>query len=335
MRRIVAGLAVLAGVTLIGFTFAWRLFDRSTDAEKISDHYRSLMSPEGLAGLRTGLETVKAGGAELAGEALPELQRDLGMSDAEFAAYLGQQMSGVKAFTDNAPAAVALVDPVIGTMEAASADYQRADQIPIRALPLSSAPYLFLAVGAVLIAGGVVAWRRSGVLPTAALGLLGAALVLVPLAISLPGKIDAAERVSKVGRIGLAPATGERAVGATQLFDGAVSDVTTLLPEAFARARETSYADAQAYMAQRFPALTRFATDWQTLSGPSHELSDSQVALADTFANADRIPLGAVPWLFLVPGALLAIAAGTQLARERTPARTTRTTTSPARQELA
>jgi hypothetical protein len=318
MRRIVAATAVLAGLTLVVFTIGWQLFGRSADAEEISDRYRTLMSPQGLRDLRTGFEEVKAGGTELAGDALPELQQRTGMDDAEFAAYLDAQMKGAQAFADAAPTVVGIVDPVIATMEAASDDYHEADQIPISQLPLSSAPYLFLAVGVVLVAGGILVWRRPAPLPLAALAIVGAALVVVPIAIRIPQKIDAAERVSVVGRVGLAPATGERAVAATQLFDGAAADISTALPVAFARAMGTSESEAQTYVAQRFPALTRFAEHWPAVSGPSHELSDSQVELSDTFHEADQIPLGAVPWLFLVPGALLAVGAAAALARERT-----------------
>jgi len=335
MRRIVAGTAVLAGLTLVVFTFGWQLFGRSADAEEISDRYRTLMSPQGLHDLRTGFEMVKAGGTELSTATLPELQQTLGMDDAQFATYVDAQMKGTKAFADAAPTVVGIVDPVIGTMEAARGDYHEADEIPISQLPLSSAPYLFLAVGAVLIAGGVLVWRHPGQKPMALLAIAGAALVVVPLAIRIPEKIDAAERVSVVGRVGLAPATGERAVAATQLFDGAAADISTALPAAFARARGTSEADAEAYLAQRFPAVTRFAEQWPALSGPSHELSDSQVALSGTFAGADQIPLGAVPWLFLVPGALLAVGAATALLRDRSRSAVPAVAVSGVGQELA
>jgi hypothetical protein len=39
-------------------------------------------------------------------------------------------------------------------------------------------------------------------------------------------------------------------------------------------------------------------------------LSDSQLALSSTFANADRIPLRPIPWLFIVPGLALTLLAG-------------------------
>ena len=47
MRRVAAIVAVLAGVMLIAFTFGEHLVSRSSDAEKISDHYQPLMSSAG------------------------------------------------------------------------------------------------------------------------------------------------------------------------------------------------------------------------------------------------------------------------------------------------
>ena len=79
---------------------------------------------------------------------------------------------------------------------------------------------------------------------------------------------------------------------------------------------------------QQFPELATWVDSWQGLiSAQSHELSDSQVRFASTFANADKIPLEPIPWLFIVPGLALAILSGITLvpARHRaqapTPAR--------------
>jgi hypothetical protein len=51
MRRVAAVVAVLVGITLIAFTFTEHLFSRSADAQTISNHYKPLMSSEGLADL--------------------------------------------------------------------------------------------------------------------------------------------------------------------------------------------------------------------------------------------------------------------------------------------
>jgi len=303
MRGVTAVLAILTGLLLLGFMVSEHLFSRSRDAEKISDAYRPLMSKQGLANLRDGFDSVKAAGAQLHDDALPQLQRKLGLDDRQFDEYLAADMPGIAAFEAQAPGVVALVDPVIGKMEAARADYHRADQIPTGWMPLSSAPWLFLGIGVALIALGAYTLLRPSRPATALLALAGLALVVAPLVIGIPGKVDAARRVTKLGAIGLAPETGRKAVGATALFDGMADDVSDQLAPAFADFRT------------EFPVLASFTSNWQGgISAQSHALSDSQVALAPTFANANRIPLRPIPWLFILSGALLALAGAAALA---------------------
>ena len=235
MRRIAAALAVIVGITLIAFTFGEHLFSRSRAAQKISDHYQPLMSEAGLDDLANGFDAVKAAGAQLDTEAEPRLARALGLDAAEWKAYKEREMPGIAAFDAQAPGVVALVGPVIGDMQTERQDYARASAIPTSWLPLSSAPWLFLGIGALLVAVGALTLVRPGRAATSLLLVAGLGIVVAPLVVGIPGKVDAAIRVTKLGRVGLAPATGQKAVGATQLFDGMVSDVRTKLQPALVR----------------------------------------------------------------------------------------------------
>jgi hypothetical protein len=308
MRRVAALLALLAGLVLVGFTFTEHLFSRSSDAETIADRYAGLMSERGLHDLRRGFDAVQAAGAQLTADAEPALQRRLHLDDARFDAYVRTNLSGVARFDKEAPGVVALVGPVIAQMEAARTDYARASDIPVSWLPLSSAPWLFLGIGALLIAVGGLALVRPGTGSTAALFVVAAGVFVAPLVVGIPGKVDAAERVTAIGRVGLAPATAQKAVAATALFDGMVRDVRDRLRPALTD--EPGGRDFDV----RFPVLARFADDWANgISRRSHDLSDSQVRYAPTFADADRIPLRPIPWLFVVPGASVALLAGGSL----------------------
>jgi hypothetical protein len=312
MRRVAAVLAIVVGVTLIGFTFAEHLFTRSRDAQTIADQYAPLMSAKGLHNLTTGFDAVKAAGTELGTAAEPRLQQALGMNDAQFRQYVAQEMPGIAAFDAQAPGVVALVEPVIGKMEAVRDDYTKASEIPVSWLPLTSAPWLFLGIGVLLIAVGAFALWRPGALASVALLVVGLGIAIAPLVIDIPAKVDAAVSVTEIGRIGLAPATGQKAVGATALFDGMASDVHTKLQPAL-----DQELGAGAF-AQQFPELATWVGSWQgSISAQSHELSDSQVRFASTFSSADKIPLEPIPWLFIVPGFALAILAGVSLVPAR------------------
>ena len=324
MRRIAAVLAVVVGVGLIGFTFAEHVFTRSEDAQTIADHYRSLMSADGLHDLSRGFAAVQAAGGELGTKALPRLQASLGMDDAQFAAYVKREMPNVAQFQAQAPGIVKLVGPVIAKMNAERADYARADQIPTGFLPLTSAPWLFVGIGGLLVAVGVFALLRPGTASSVALTVVGLGVFLAPLVLGIPGKVDAAVRVTAIGRVGLAPATAQKAVAATNLFDGMVDDVRTKLEPALAPTLEQVPGATEGHQefADTFPTLATFADTWvRTTSAKSHALSDSQVEFGPTFANADRIPLEPIPWLFIVPGFLIAALAGATLLPARRAAR--------------
>jgi hypothetical protein len=317
MRRIAAVLAVVVGVALIGFTIAEHLFARSEDAQTIADQYAPLMSAKGLHNLSTGFDAVKTAGGELATSAEPRLQQALGMNDEQFKQYVAQEMPGIAKFDAQAPGVVELVGPVIGKMVAVRGDYTKSSEIPVSWLPLTSAPWLFLGIGALLIGIGGFALWRPGTLASVALLLVGLGIAIAPLVIGIPGKVDAAVTVTEIGRIGLAPATGQKAVGATALFDGMAADVHTKLEPALEQRLGAGE------FAQQFPTLAGWVESWQSsISAQSHELSDSQVAFASTFANADKIPLEPIPWMFIIPGFVLAILAGLTLLPARRAAET-------------
>src|SRR4051812_42378755 len=205
MRRVAGLLAVIIGITLIGFTFAEHLFSRSADARTVADHYAPLMSRTGLADLGSGFAAVQHAGAQLDTAAEPQLRRALGIDDAAFAAYKQREMPGIAAFDAQAGAVVKLVGPVIAQMRAERTDYSRASDIPVSWLPLSSAPWLFLSIGALLVAVGAFALTRPSLTTSAVLLVVGLGVVVAPLVVGIPGKVDAAIRVTKIGRVGLAP----------------------------------------------------------------------------------------------------------------------------------
>jgi|GEM_PF-6796881 hypothetical protein len=315
MRRIAAVVAIVVGVVLVGFTFSQHLFSRADDAQTIADSYRPLMSKAGLADLSGGFGDLRAAAGELATKAEPSLQQSLGMTDRQFADYKAREMPGISAFDEQAPGVVKLVGPVIGQMEAARADYARADSIPTDFLPMTVAPWLFLGIGLLLIAVGVFALIVPGTVASVALLVVGLGVGLAPLVLGIPGKVDAAVRVTALGRVGLDPATGQKAVGATKLFDAMVGDVRTKLEPAWV-AQQGQSSDAAFTVA--FPTLGTFAETWtNTTSAKSHALSDSQVALAPKFANADKIDLEPIPWLFIIPGFVVAVLAAFTLVPAR------------------
>ena len=143
------------------------------------------------------------------------------------------------------------------------------------------------APGVVELVGPVIGKMQA----VRALVAVGLGIAIAPLVIGIPGKVDAAVRVTEIGRIGLAPATGENG-RATALFDGMASDVHTKLQPALSASEPA-------------PSRASRACAWATAG--RHDLG--AVARAERqpgevradFANADSIPLEPIPWMFIVP----------------------------------
>ncbi len=177
----------------------------------------------------------------------------------------------------------------------------------------------------------VIRSPRHGEDTSRKLALRGRDRCVAPLVLGIPGKVDAAVRVTALGRVGLDPATAQKAVGATALFDGMANDVQTKPLPAWAAQQGVSGATAKETFTSTFPTLATFAETWNaTTSAKSHALSDSQVALAPAFANADKIDLEPIPWLFIVPGFVIAVLAGFTLVPARRTALATAPSSTPA-----
>jgi hypothetical protein len=73
-------------------------------------------------------------------------------------------------------------------LEALHPQFASIDSLPLLGLPLTTIPWILLALGAALIALGVVIWRARGRAPLLVAAALGLAMLVVPLALSYPGK---------------------------------------------------------------------------------------------------------------------------------------------------
>jgi hypothetical protein len=77
MRRLVALLAVLVGIGLVGVCLSYTFFDRASGGEHITDRFRTTMSAEGLVALDANFRTIKGLGDGFLDQAAPAFARAL------------------------------------------------------------------------------------------------------------------------------------------------------------------------------------------------------------------------------------------------------------------
>jgi hypothetical protein len=86
--RAAAALALVFGIWLLVFRFAFSLFDRTDAAKKVTDEFGVVLSPPGVAQLGRNDATIRGLGTQFIGRLCPALARKPGMSHAEFDRYL-------------------------------------------------------------------------------------------------------------------------------------------------------------------------------------------------------------------------------------------------------
>jgi hypothetical protein len=295
-----AVVAVCVGLGLIVMTFALSLFRDASAGERITDRFRSTLTDQGLADLKTNFATTGAMGDELLTKTLPDLQRERHMSDEQFDAYLKQTAPAVLTARDNLPRAVALVTPVVPQLEGVRTDFHKVDDLPFAGHPLTVIPWLLIAAGALLIALGALALKRPSRATIALVAVAGALLIAVPLAIGLFGKADAAKHVDRVGKVALSQKAADTARATTQTVDDVVGQVPNL------------HADLS-----RYSAVTRGAQEWPTIAPGAFHLAKVQAASVPDYDKLHDLPFGALPWLVIVPGIVLLGIAGVALVRLR------------------
>ena len=304
-RRAADVTLVVVGAYLLVLPFALSLFTRTSDAETLADRYRSFATEEGLAQFSEHTDIVVRGGQQLLDEGFPAFAAELGMSEAEFDAFVDNRFPNVAVYRERAPDVFAYLAPAVAAVASQADNVAAADDFPVEGVPVTAGPWVLLGAGAALVAAGLWAWATPGRMATAMALVAGVGLVVTPLALGWPHKVDAAEDVAEAARVAFTPDVARATTADTFMIDAAVIE----LREAMLPTIGTDLAD--------FPDVSRFLRDWEAeLSASAHDISLSQIQFMDEFRAADATPYAALPWLFVVPGlvvAAIAVASGGQL----------------------
>jgi hypothetical protein len=317
VRRIVATIAVVCGVGLIVLPFALSLFDRAPAGQRVTDRFRQTMSARGLHDLATNFATMNGLVDQFIHETSPQLARKLRMTPRQYDAYVRQNFPAVAAGVAGIPPLVAFVTPVAAQLEALHPQFAAIDSLPFFGLPLTTIPWILLALGIVLIGLGGVILRTSGPPSLVAAAVLGLAMLVVPLALSYPRKASDAAKVVAVGRGALSRKAADGAQTANKLIDGMVTEVDTKMVPALAHRLNVSSAALEASIASNYPAVAKGLAAWSSIKPGAVELVRRQVASVPDGSKMNGLNFKALPWYIMAPGIALLVAAACALASDR------------------
>jgi hypothetical protein len=255
-------------------------------------------------------------------ETSPQLARKLHLTPGEFDASVKQQFPAVAAGVRGIPPLVAFVTPVAAQLEALHPQFASVDSLPLLGLPLTTIPWILLALGAALIALGVVVWRARGRAPLLIAAALGLAMLVVPLAPSYPRKASDAKKVAAVGRVALSRQAATGAQTANELIDNMVTQVNTQMVPALAQRLHLTTTALQTSIATDYPAVAKGLAAWPSIKPGAIQLVRLQVASVKDAAKMNGLAFTPLPWYIIGPGIALLITAAAALAVERRPTTT-------------
>lgn len=318
-RQVASALAVASGLALIVFTFATAAFLRTGEGERLLGRFRTVTTAQGFGAFHAAYGETAAAVNELVTKTYPQFARDFGMTNVQFNSFVQSNFSGVAYGVHTVQALPSLIDPVAnGVAALPGSKFEPVYDLPVKGLSLTSVPWLLIGLGLVLFAGGVAVSRRRGIWPIAAVLVVGVAMIVVPLAISLPAKVSQTSRVVALASVGLSPQSATRSEQASYAANEMVRQLHAELLPAVAKRRGISTAELDHELSSQSPALSKFLADWPKLAPANFSFAAAIRESVGEFAEAKRFPFKAVPWLVIALGALLSVfAGGTLVTRQR------------------
>ena len=310
-RRITSLVAVVGGLALIVFTFASASFLRTGDGERVLGRFRTVTTAPGFAAFHAAYAETAAAVDELVNKDYPRFARDFGVSTPQFDSFARSNFPTVVYGVRTVDALPSLIGPVAnGVAALPDGKFAPVYALPVKGVSLTAVPWLLLGLGLVLVGGGACVLRRRATWAVAALLVVGAAMVVVPLAISLPSKVSQTSRVIALASVGLSPNSAARSEQASYAADAMVRELQAGLLPAVAKRQGLALAAFDEQLSTQSPALTKFLADWPKLAPANFAFAAAIRESVGEFAEAKRFPFESVPWLLIALGGLLVIVAG-------------------------
>ena len=321
-----SGLIAVAiiGVVMIAGTLALSLPGKTAGTERLTDAFRPVFTTSSIAQSREDIDAINAMAKEVQPKVLPGLAKDLGMTPKQLQTFIGQEFPEVAKGLGGLEEILPTFNGLVDGLEGQKSNFEKADAIPIHepiSLPATTVPWLLIVPGALVAAFALFGLFRPGDrpwLPFVVAAVVGAALIVLPLALNVPGKTKAVDGLTNAFR----PAFTEP--GTAQLrtdFDTVQAMDEELEGEmlpALATQLKVSPTQLEELLGKEYPA---FAAGLAALpeSLPRFDgLVGGIEANQANFNDADSIPWASTNtttllWLFIVPGGLLLLVGGISL----------------------
>jgi hypothetical protein len=299
-------------IMILGSVLAWSAlaeFWVGLKAEHVSDLVRPELTDEGLSQHRADFETARQAVHGLSTEVLPAIAQGRGTTPERLRAQIDANYPAVGKLLAQESQIVPFAESSLVNLERQQANFQSADSAPAGWLPAyeggvfdAGLAALVLGIGVTLIIGRVLNARPAFV----ALAVIAGLLIVLPLALRIPGKAADAEAV--LDSLNPTPAVVQRTEDSILTAHEAEVEFRTKLSPDLAAALGTDQAGFQAAIARQSPATAVALAELPEVL----ERYDSRLAIrvggAGDLRFLKRLPVAALGWFGPAFGCVLAAA---------------------------
>jgi hypothetical protein len=122
--RVWSILAIVLGAVLLISTFALSLPSKAADADQLNENLTPIYTQELIDGASESLVVIGAMGNQMATEMLPDLATQMGMSEGELGAFLGENFPATAAAIETMPATLQRFEAFVGVFAVNLENYQ-------------------------------------------------------------------------------------------------------------------------------------------------------------------------------------------------------------------
>lgn len=308
-RKVSGGIVIIIGIAFLVITMMNNLFQVGPAFEEMIDDFRPVITDESLAVAREDIAGLEAVGVEFQTLVAPGMAQALGMSPEEFTGLVESQYPAVAAGMAALPEITASFNGLVDTLDSQQELFASADAIPTENLPATTVPWIVAVSGVLAIGVGIMMFKPGKLWAILAVAL-GAGLVIVTFALSLPQKAADADELNS----NLTP------IYTQELIDGATGSLaligamgqqmeTEMLPDLAAQLG-MSQDELNAFLGQNFPAT---AAAMESMPGALERFEAFVGVFATNLANYATIqPVAFVPiiWSLVIGGVLMVLMGG-------------------------
>lgn len=314
--------SLVIALVMIGGTLALGLPGKAAGVQRLTDTWRPAFAAQAVTQERGNYNEIQAMATQLQTQVVPALTKELHLTPAGFSQLLGRDFPAVAAGVDQLGAILPRFNALLTGIQEQRSNFSKADAIALRSpvhLPPTTVPWLLIVPAAVvlllalaaLIRGG--AWARRSLL---AIAVVGAVLVVAPIAVSVPAKATAVDQLTAAFRPAFAPAAIRQTAADMNTVQAMADQLQIKLLPALASALKVAPRQLQTNLGAAFPAFARGVADLPVILPRFQRLvTNVEVTAGADFNDASSIPWSGAPtttltWLFVIPGILLVFAGG-------------------------